>query len=435
MAQQLLRRGEKAPMQYRRFGKTNLALSVVTLGGMRYDHGWDSPREELPRRSIEQCRDVVRAAFDAGVNHIETAHGYVKSEGLYGKVLNEELRLPRDSYFFMTKGSPETGDDMQRLVERQLKTLGMDYFDSYAWHGINTPRRYRAALHPGGPVEALKRLQEQGVIRHVGFSTHGSYRLITDAISTGLFEFVNLHYYYFWQRNWGAVQLAAERDMGVFIISPNDKGGRLFDPPPLLRELTAPLTPIQYNARFCLRTPHVHTLSFGMTEPAHVAEMRGMFPVSVPLAPADQQRLQRLDARLGLGSVRRLRRLRAGRRSVGHQYTRGVTLQAPARVLRHAGVRALSLQHGPPRRRVVCRRIRHAREPGQGALRARARRRSAAPAARGNARSAVHGHVRAPPRLEMRRESCREFGRNSRFARGGLIAVSTRPLVTAAPSP
>lgn len=298
MSESLVRRGEKAPMQYRRFGKTNLALSVITLGGMRYEHGWDAPRDELPRRSIEQCRDVVRAALDAGVNHIETAHGYVKSEGLYAKVLHEELRLPRDAYFFMTKGHPETADDTKRLVEEQLTTLKLDYFDLYAWHGINTPRRYRAALHSGGPVEVLKRFQEQGVIKHVGFSTHAPYPLILDAISSDLFDFVNLHYYYFFQRNWGAVQLAAARDMGVFIISPNDKGGQLFNPPALLRELVAPLTPIQWNARFCLRTPYVHTLSFGMSQPSHVAEMRGVFPVSVPLAPSDQAALARLDARL-----------------------------------------------------------------------------------------------------------------------------------------
>jgi predicted aldo/keto reductase-like oxidoreductase len=146
----------------------------------------------------------------------------------------------------------------------------------------------------------LRRFQEQGVIRHVGFSTHGSYGLICEAIATGLFEFVNLHYYYFFQRNWGAVQLAAASDMGVFIISPNDKGGQLFNPPAILRELTAPLTPIQFNARFCLRTPFVHTLSFGMTEPMHVEEMRGIFPVSVPLSAQDQAALQRLDARLAL---------------------------------------------------------------------------------------------------------------------------------------
>jgi uncharacterized protein len=296
----LVRRGERAPMQYRRFGKTNLALSEVTLGGMRYAHGWEEPRSELPRRSIEHCRDVLCAALAAGVNHIETAHGYVKSEGLYGKVLHEELALPRDSYFLMTKGAPETADDAKRLVEEQLKTLRLDHVDLYAWHGINTPRRYRAALHSGGPVEVLKRFQEQGVIGHVGFSTHGTPGLIADAIGTGLFDFVNLHYYYFWQKNWGAVQLAAERDMGVFVISPNDKGGHLFNPPPILRELTAPLTPIQFNARFCLRSPLVHTLSFGMSELSHVEEMRGIFPTSIPLSAGDQAVLQRLDARIAL---------------------------------------------------------------------------------------------------------------------------------------
>jgi uncharacterized protein len=287
-------------MQYRRFGSTNLALSVITLGGMRYHEGWTPPRDELPARSIEHCREMVRAAFDAGVNHIETAHGYGKSEGLYGKVLNEELRVPRESYFLMTKGAAETADEMKRMVERQLKTLRVDYLDLYAWHGINTPRRYQAALHAGGPVEVLKRLQEQGVIRHVGFSTHGSYKVICDAIATGLFEFVNLHYYYFWQRNWGAVQLAASRDMGVFIISPNDKGGQLWNMPSAVKDLVAPLTPIQFNARFCLRTPHVHTLSFGLTAPEHVREMRGIFPVSVPLAPTDQRALNLLDARVAI---------------------------------------------------------------------------------------------------------------------------------------
>lgn len=295
---QLEHRGEKAPMQYRRFGRTNLALSVITLGGMRYRDGWTAPRDELPARSIEHCRETVASALGAGINHIETAYGYGKSEGLYGKVLHEELRIPRADYFFMTKGAAETGDDMKRMVESQLRTLRLDYIDLYAWHGINTPRRYQAALHAGGPVEVLKRFQEQGVIRHVGFSTHGRLPLICDAIATGLFEFVNLHYYYFWQKNWAAIQLAAARDMGVFIISPNDKGGQLWNMPALVKDLLAPLTPIQFNARFCLRTPLVQTLSFGMNEAQHVSEMRGIFPVSVPLAPRDQAALGRLDARL-----------------------------------------------------------------------------------------------------------------------------------------
>jgi predicted aldo/keto reductase-like oxidoreductase len=285
-------------MQYRRFGRTNKAVSAITLGGMRFPHGWSAPRHELPAATIDSCRDTVQRALALGINHFETAHGYVKSEHAYGRVLNEELKLPRDSYFFMTKGAPETGDETKRLIEEQLRTLRMSHFDFYAWHGMNNRAKYHKALAKGGPVEVLKRYQEQGVIGHVGFSTHAPYRVICDAISTDLFDFVNLHYYYFFQRNFGAVQLAAAHDMGVFVISPNDKGGQLFDPPPLLAELTAPLTPMQFNARFCLKTPHVHTLSFGLNQPQHFDGIPGIFPVSAPLSAADQAIEQRLNARL-----------------------------------------------------------------------------------------------------------------------------------------
>jgi uncharacterized protein len=292
------RRGERAPMQYRRFGRSQKALSVITLGGMRFPHGWDPPRAELPAATIEACRDSVQRALALGINHIETAYGYMKSEHCYGRVLNQELALPRSSYFFMTKGGPKTGEETKRMIEEQLSALGMSYFDFYAWHGINNREKFELALAKGGPVEVLKRYQEQGVIGSVGFSTHAPYRIICEAITTDVFDFVNLHYYYFRQRNFGAVQLAAAHDMGVFIISPNDKGGQLFNPPPLLRELTAPLTPIAFNARFCLQTPYVHTLSFGMHEPQHFAEIPGIFPVITPPTLQDQAIQQRLDARL-----------------------------------------------------------------------------------------------------------------------------------------
>src|SRR6478736_2662855 len=151
------RRNERAPMQYRRFGRTQKALSVITLGGMRFPHGWDAPRSELPAATIDACRDSVQRAFALGINHIETAKGYGKSEHCYGRVLNQELRIPRDSYYLMTKGAPETADDTHRQLEAQLRALGTDHIDLYAWHGINTPRRYELALAKGGPVEVLQR--------------------------------------------------------------------------------------------------------------------------------------------------------------------------------------------------------------------------------------------------------------------------------------
>src|SRR5688572_4953421 len=119
----LVRRNERAPMQYRRFGRTNRALSVITLGGMRYHDGWTPPRDEIPARTLEQCRNTVAAALEVGINHIETAYGYGKSEHCYGRVLNEELRVPRERYFFMTKGAPETADETHRVLEQQLRAL------------------------------------------------------------------------------------------------------------------------------------------------------------------------------------------------------------------------------------------------------------------------------------------------------------------------
>jgi len=59
-------------------------------------------------------------------------------------------------------------------------------------------------------------------VRHVGFSTHGPLEVILAAINTNLFEFVNLHYYYFFQRNAAAIELA-QKKIWVLIISPADK--------------------------------------------------------------------------------------------------------------------------------------------------------------------------------------------------------------------
>jgi hypothetical protein len=63
----LVRRGERALMHGRRFGKTNLALSAINLGRMQDALGRDAPGGDLPRRSMERCRDVVLAPFEAGV--------------------------------------------------------------------------------------------------------------------------------------------------------------------------------------------------------------------------------------------------------------------------------------------------------------------------------------------------------------------------------
>jgi predicted aldo/keto reductase-like oxidoreductase len=285
---------KKSSMEYRRFGKTEKQISVITLGGMRFKNVWEEPRNEIPKETLKQAIKTVKLAFDAGINNIETARGYVKSETIYGKVLNNELNIPRNSYHLMTKGNPMTADEMRKMVENQLSDLQTDYFDFYGWHGINNEDIFHQSCKTGGPVEELLKMKEEGIIKHVGFSTHAPLQTIKRAIETGLFEFINLHYYYFDQRNLPAVLLAKTKDLGVFIISPNDKGGHLFNAPKKVKDATSPVTPIQWNTRFCLKNSAVNTLTFGITEEAHFNEMRGIFPTA--WSEAEQKTKIELDS-------------------------------------------------------------------------------------------------------------------------------------------
>jgi uncharacterized protein len=258
-------------MEYRRFGKTEEMISVITLGGMRFKQGWNPPRDFLPKSSIENCISTTRMALELGINHIETAHGYIKSENLFGFAL-QELGAPRNKFKLMTKGAPMSGDETRKLIEEQLKALKLDYIDFYGWHGINNKELLKLAVKRGGPVEVLHKLKDEGLIRHVGFSTHAPLDTILEAMKTNLFSFINLHYYYFFQHNLPAIQLAKKMDMGVFIISPNEKGGMLFKPSTKVQSLCKPITPIVFNGRFCLSHPQITTLSMGMHEPKHFTQ-------------------------------------------------------------------------------------------------------------------------------------------------------------------
>lgn len=142
--------------------------------------------------------------------------------------------------------------------------------DLLALHGVNTPQLLDWSIRKGGCLAAARDLQRRGKVRHVGFSTHASLDLIMQAIQhegDGGFDYVNLHWYFIFQRNWPAVVEAQRRDMGLFIISPSDKGGKLYDPPATLVELCQPLHPIVFNDLFCLQHPQVHTLSIGAARP------------------------------------------------------------------------------------------------------------------------------------------------------------------------
>jgi predicted aldo/keto reductase-like oxidoreductase len=271
-------------MRYRRFGKTNLNISTFSLGTMRY------------LASEENARLTVGRSLTLGINHLETARGYGKSEQFLGKALTE-LRIPRAQVHITSKIPPTADPDaMARSIDDSLKALGTDYLDCLAIHGLNTEEHLAWVQAPGGCMRAVEQAIATGKVHHVGFSTHAPLELILQAIATDQFEFVCLHYSYFFQRNAPALELASQKDMGVFIISPADKGGMLYTPPPLLSELCQPFSPLALNYRFLLSDRRITTLSLGAANPTELGEPLTVGDRDDSLTEAEAEALERLQA-------------------------------------------------------------------------------------------------------------------------------------------
>ena len=253
-------------MKYRRFGRTELSMPVISCGGMRYQHKWDDiPWEDVPKKGQENLERTLAAAFKHGINHIETARGYGSSEMQLGYALKQ---FPRESYILQTKVAPNKDPKKFReIFETSIKYLQEDTVDLLSLHGINNPELLEFSLNTGGCLDEARKLQAEGQVRHIGFSTHAACTDIIDIINTGEFDYVNLHWYFINQLNGRAIQAAAGQDMGVFIISPNDKGGQLYDPPEKLVEICKPLHPMAFNDLFCWANPNVHTISCGAARP------------------------------------------------------------------------------------------------------------------------------------------------------------------------
>ncbi len=289
-------------MKYRRFGRTNLQMPVISCGGMRYQHKWqDVPPQEIPRANQENLEACIHRALELGINHIETARGYGTSEMQLGALLP---KLPRDKMIVQTKVSPKaTAEEFLKTFDDSMNYLKLDHVDLLSLHGINHRETLDWSLKKGGCLEAARKLQKEGRCHHIGFSTHGTTDTILEAVNTGEFDYVNLHWYFVNDLNWPAVVAANKLDMGMFIISPNDKGGKLQEPGEKIKALSAPLTPMQFNDLYCLNRPEVHTLSCGAAKPAdfdeHVAALEFYDNIPATIAPIEKRWRNEMEKILG----------------------------------------------------------------------------------------------------------------------------------------
>lgn len=194
---------------YRTLGRTGLRLPVINMGVMNSDNP-----------------NLIRAALDAGIPLLDTAHGYMggRNEEVIGSVIKGR---PRDSFLISSKVSlPQdrstglytegaTTEEFLRKLDLSLKRLGLDYVDILCHHGVS--RKESAQFEPA--LKALEKAKKDGKIRFAGISTHSNEPEVIRAATDIKAYDVIVPAYHYRQKHYAevreAIARAAQADIGI----------------------------------------------------------------------------------------------------------------------------------------------------------------------------------------------------------------------------
>jgi len=161
-------------MQKRRFGRTGLQVSIIGFGGT-----WIS---ELDRDSAVQ---VVRKAFDCGINYFDTA----KLDGDSEEKIGLALKDVRDKCVIATKTGSRTKKESLEDVKSSLQRLKTDRIDLIQLHGIDDEKTLAKAMGQDGSLQTCKQARAKGLVDFIGITGHKP-RVLLKAIKTGEFDTV-----------------------------------------------------------------------------------------------------------------------------------------------------------------------------------------------------------------------------------------------------
>lgn len=143
----------------RRFGKTEMQVTILGLGG------------EGILRTFGYEREAYRAinrALDLGINYFESARAYSGSESYYGVALRER----RKEIFLASKSHARDRIGAAGHLRETLANMKTDYLDLWQVHDVRTPDEIHQLFGPGGAIEAFREAKEKGWVRYVGVTGH-----------------------------------------------------------------------------------------------------------------------------------------------------------------------------------------------------------------------------------------------------------------------
>ncbi|HXH69665.1 MAG TPA: aldo/keto reductase [Pyrinomonadaceae bacterium] len=197
-------------MEKRKFGKTDMEVSVLGFGGAEI--GFDNSQTQ------ENVDELLNQALDAGLNVIDTAAAYNASEKFIGEAVSKRRR----EFYLLTKCGALDGftrfdwskKGILETIEQSLRNLKTDYLDIAQLHSCDTE-----ILRRGEAVEGLQRAQEKGYTRYIGYSgdnVDAKYAIEMDVFdsfqtSVNIADQTPID---------GNVKLAAEKGLGVIAKRP-----------------------------------------------------------------------------------------------------------------------------------------------------------------------------------------------------------------------
>ena len=139
----------------------------------------------LARLTQEEADPVLDLLLRHGVNHIDVAASYGDAE----LRLAPWLRTYRDRFFLATKTGGRTYDAAKRQIHLSLERLGVERVDLIQLHNLADPIEWDTALSAGGALDACVEAREQGLVRHIGVTGHGTQIAATHLRSLERFDF------------------------------------------------------------------------------------------------------------------------------------------------------------------------------------------------------------------------------------------------------
>ena len=275
-------------MIYNKF--KGLDISALGMGCMRLPC-IDGERTNIDKAAV---REMVAYAFEKGINYFDTAWGYHggESEPCMGEVLSA---YPRESFFLATKFPGYDVALMSKVDEifaKQLERCRVDYFDFYLFHNV-CEKNIDGYLDEGfGVHKFLMEQKNNGKIRHLGFSTHGSLRTIKrflDAYASDL-EFCQLQVNWFdwdFQKAKEKIELVSSYGIPVWIME-SVRGGSLAKLEPQYEEKLKALRPDatapEWAFRFLQGIPSAVVTLSGMSNFQQLKENVTTYETSLPLS-------------------------------------------------------------------------------------------------------------------------------------------------------